>query len=70
MSRKRNWLDVRSPVLRPLWLRMAIVGICAAWAVFEVVGGNPFWAILFGAAAVYLAYQLFVVFDRDDGEDG
>ena len=69
MSRKGNWLDVQSPVLRPLWLRIVIVGICFVWTVFEIVNGNLFWAILFGAAAVYLGYQLFVVFDPDDGED-
>lgn len=69
MSRKRsNWLDVQSPVLRPLWLRIVIVGICAIWAIFEIVSGNLFWAILFGAAAAYLGYQLFVVFDPDRGE--
>ncbi len=70
MSRKRNWLDVQSPVLRPLWLRIVITGICAIWAIFEIVSGNLFWAILFGAAAVYLGYQLFAVFDPDDGADG
>lgn len=70
MSRKRNWLDVQSPVLRPLWLRVTIVGICAIWAIFEIISGSLFWAILFGAAAIYLGYQLLVVFDPDGGEDG
>ncbi len=68
MNRKRNWLDVQSPILKPLWLRMVIVGVCTIWAIFELVGGNLFWAILFGAAAAYLGYQLLVVFSPDDGE--
>lgn len=68
MSARRNWLDVQSPVLRPLWLRIVIVGVCALWAIFEIAGGNWFWAILFGAAAVYLGYQLLVIFDPDGGQ--
>ncbi len=69
MSRKRNWLDVQSPVLRPLWLRVAIVGFCSVWTGFEIIGENWFWAILFGAAALYLGYQLLVVYSPDFGED-
>jgi len=45
-----------------------IVGVCALWAIFEIAGGNWFWAILFGAAAVYLGYQLLVAFDPDGGQ--
>ena len=68
MSRKRNWLDVQSPVLRPLWLRVVIVGFCGIWTAFEIIGGHLFWAILFGAAAIYLGYQLLVVYNPDHGE--
>lgn len=65
----KGLFDVQSPIFRPLWLRVLITGICAIWTVVELRGGNPFWAILFGAAALYLAYQFFVVFDPDSGDD-
>ncbi|MCG6904073.1 MAG: hypothetical protein LJE68_15470 [Rhodobacter sp.] len=66
-----KFFDVQSPMFKPLWLRVLIVGFCAVWTVFELVGSNVFWAILFGAATVFLGYQFFVVFDpvapdRDD----
>ncbi len=68
MSRRRNYFDVQSPVFRPLWLRGAIVALCLGWALFELAGGNVFWAILFGAAGIYLFHQFFVVFDPDKGD--
>ena len=34
------------PWLRPLWRRIALVAFCAAWSVFELVAGEPFWAVL------------------------
>ena len=66
---RRNWLDVQSPVLRPLWLRVVIVALCLGWALFELSGGAVFWSILFGAAGLYLGYQFFVVFDPADKID-
>lgn len=58
-----GFFDVQRPMFRPLWLRALIVGLCLAWTVVEIRGGNGFWAVLFGAAALYLAYQFFVVFN-------
>jgi hypothetical protein len=60
-----KFFDVQLPMFKPLWLRVLLVGFCLGWAVFEAVTGAVFWAILFGASGVYLAYQFFVVFDPD-----
>lgn len=64
--------DVQTPFFRPLWRRVAVTSACLAWALMEVTTGAVFWAILFGAAGLYLAWQFFVVFTplSDGDEDG
>ena len=62
-NRKSFW-DLRSPLLRPLWLRVLIVVVCACWTILELLAGSIFWTMIFGAAAVYLYVQLLVKFDR------
>jgi len=66
---RRGFFDVQSPLFRPLWLRAAVVGVCFVWTIVELTSGGVFWAVLFGAAAVYLGYQFFVVFDPDKGDE-
>jgi hypothetical protein len=53
--------DRRPPLpswLRPLWLRIVVVVLPAAWAAVEFFHGQPVWGLLFGAAAVWGAYTL------------
>jgi hypothetical protein len=68
MSARRSFLDVQSPIFRPLWLRVGIVVSCLGWAVIELSSGAVFWAALFGAAGLYLAYQFLVAFNPPDPE--
>jgi hypothetical protein len=65
---KKSFWDVRSPALRPLWLRVVLVAVCGVWTVVEAVSGSPFWMIIFGAATVHLFWQLIVTYDR--GSEG
>ena len=60
--------DVRHPFFRPLWVRIAVVGLCFGWALFEVVSGSPFWGMLFGAAGSWCGYWFFLAFDPADYE--
>ena len=64
-------LDVRTPFFRPLWRRIAVTAACIAWAAVEFATGAVFWATLFGAASIYLAWQFFVDFrpPPDNGDD-
>ena len=63
--------DVRTPFFRPLWRRIAATGVCLAWATVEFTTGGVMWAMLFGAASIFLAWQFFVVFHLppDNGQD-
>lgn len=59
----RGFLDVRTPMFRPLWVRVVVTAALTGWAIFELLNGNLFWAILFGAAGLYLAWALLVAWD-------
>lgn len=58
--------DLNHPFFKPLWIRVVIVALCLGWALFEVAGGAPLWAIMFGAIGLYSAYRFFVTFDPRD----
>ena len=45
---------------RPLWIRLAIVAACAAWAAFEWVNGETGWALMAGAVALYGAWSFLI----------
>ncbi len=64
--RRMDFLDVRTPFFRPLWRRVVAVALCLGWALYEISTGAVFWSILFGAAGLHLAWQFFVIFDRDE----
>ena len=61
-------IDVNHPFYRPLWIRIAIVVFCFGWAVVELVGRQPFWAIISGALGVYSAYRLLFAFHPKPAE--
>ena len=60
--------DVKHPLFRPLWVRVLVCGVLAAWTVFEVSNGAYVWAGVFAAAALYLGWQFFVAFKPEDYE--
>jgi len=51
-------IDPGHPFFRPRWRRWATVLVPAIWAVLELTWSEPFWAIIFGAVAVYAARVL------------
>ncbi len=57
-------IDLDHPFYKPLWARLLIVGVCAAWAFFEFYSGEPFWGTIVGGAGAYAAYKLFYEFSR------
>lgn len=62
-------IDPNHPIYRPLWVRLLIVGICAAWTVVEIITtGEPFWVVIVGAMAIYSAYILLFTFNPSPPE--
>ena len=55
--------DPNHPYLRHLWVRVGIVFAAAAWAAFEFISGNPFWGIIFLAAAAICFHAFFLAPD-------
>nr|WP_208021213.1 hypothetical protein [Paracoccus alkanivorans] len=53
-------VDPNAPFFRPLWVRVLCVALPLIWAGVELSMNSFFWAILFGAAGVYLGYELFI----------
>lgn len=62
-------IDTSHPLYRPLWVRLLIVGFCAAWAVIEFVNREFFWGTIVGGIAAYAAYELLVKFKPATGGD-
>ncbi|GAB5374310.1 MAG: hypothetical protein AcusKO_07720 [Acuticoccus sp.] len=58
-----SFFEVRTPFFRPMWRRVVATAICFGWALFELLSGAVFWAVLFGAAGAALAWQFFITFD-------
>ncbi|KJF65696.1 hypothetical protein [Rhizobium nepotum] len=62
-------IDSSHPLYRRLWVRLLIVGFCAAWSVIEFVNREAFWGTVVGGVAVYAAYELLVKFKPASGEN-
>jgi hypothetical protein len=61
-----RFFDLQQPFYKPLWIRLLITALCLGWTVVELMGGNVFWAILFGSVGVYCVHQFFIAFDPKD----
>ena len=55
-----SMFELRVPFFVPLWRRILVMVICFGWAVFELMTGAVFWAILFGALGATAAWQFFL----------
>jgi hypothetical protein len=51
--------DLKNPFFKPLWIRILVTAVTLGWSVFEFLTNDPFWAILFGAVAIWCAYSFF-----------
>lgn len=59
-------LDLRHPFLRPMWRRVVMVAFLAVWTGIEILGGNPYWAMLAGGIGVYAIWVFFFSFEAPD----
>lgn len=65
----KDMFDLKHPFFVPLWRRVVTVTLTLGWAVFELVLGNPGWALIFGAAGAWTVYQFFVVWASPEEDE-
>ncbi len=58
--------DHEHPFFRPLWRRVAVVVVCAAWSIFEFATGANFWGMIAAAFTAYAAWQFFYLYKPVD----
>ena len=58
--------DHEHPFFRPLWRRIAVVAVCAAWSIFEFANGASFWGMIAGGFAAYAVWQFFILYKPVD----
>ncbi len=64
-------LDFDHPFFAPAWVRVAVVVVCAVWAVFEASQGAVLWAIVFGGIAAIAAWRFSTIdYSRYDETGG
>jgi hypothetical protein len=66
-------VDQDHPFYRPLWRRLVIVGLIAAWAAYEIgVVRDPLWMILIGGLLAYAVWNFLITWPKpgptDDGK--
>ena len=50
-------IDESHPFYKPLWRRLTLVGVLAAWTAFEVFyTQQPLWIVVAGGLLVYTAW--------------
>ena len=52
-----------------MWRRLATFLVIAGWTVVELITNSPGWALMFGAAAAYTAYEFFIIYDSANYQD-
>jgi len=55
---------------RPLWRRLAIVGVCAGWAVLEWAYGDETWTMIAAAVTAYGVWSLLYNYKTPPDGDG
>lgn len=54
--------DAEHPFFRPLWRRIAVVCVCAAWAAWELWLAEPMWTTIAVGMAVYAAWTYLIAY--------
>lgn len=54
--------DNEHPFFRPLWRRVAVVIVCAAWAVLEFASSAPLWGMIALAFTAYAVWTFLITF--------
>jgi hypothetical protein len=56
---------------RPLWRRVLVTGIVAAWCLWEwAFNRDQLWGLLTAALLAYAIYSFFISFPKEDPNNG
>jgi hypothetical protein len=59
-------IDESHPFYKPLWRRVALVGVLAGWTAFEVFYAEPsFWIVVAGALFAYTTWIFLISWPKD-----
>ncbi|MBP2233798.1 hypothetical protein J2Z31_000288 [Sinorhizobium kostiense] len=64
-----KFIDPDHPFYRPLWIRLLIVALCAAWTAVEFYGGQPLWGMIFLAVTAYAGAALLIFYRPKEPEE-
>ena len=72
---KRGLFELRVPLFRPMWRRIAMVLVLFGWGLFEYSNQQVVWSMVFFAVGALAVYQYFFAWkepieDDEDGEGG
>lgn len=62
----KDFFNFKHPFYRSIWVRLAILAVCLAWAVVEFTTGSVFWGVLFLVGFAYCGYQFFFVTEDEE----
>jgi hypothetical protein len=62
--------DHEHPFFRPLWRRVAVTAVCAAWAAFEFAADSPGWGLVALGFTAYAVWQFFYLHRAPDDPSG
>ena len=65
----RKLIDLDDPFFAPIWIRVAIVIITAAWALFELSQGAIMWAVIFIGISGICAWRFYTIDYRSDPQE-
>ncbi|WFU46668.1 hypothetical protein [Sinorhizobium terangae] len=57
-----KFIDPDHPFYQPLWIRLLIVAVCAAWTAVEFSTGQTTWGMIFLAVTAYAGCALLIFF--------
>ncbi|WP_435168228.1 hypothetical protein [Falsirhodobacter sp. 1013] len=58
----RKFFDPDHPALRPLWVRLLIIGVAVGWAGVEFANGSVTWGVLFLAVGGWAVWALLITY--------
>lgn len=59
-----KFFDVRTPMMKPLWRRIAFTVFSVGWGLVELRNGNTMFALIFLAAGGHLIREFFLKYDE------